>query len=174
MWLENRCREGASRARHLLGKAFEINLCGKEGRRRKQDWVAEKLSCGASQERLPSPQGNFGVGRPFRAVQVGSRGHVFISELNSPRKPLEGGMSRQRSFLQQRKTPKAVEGCWPAALPAPWVSFHSAGRSGGLTAQASEHFSSLGWLPSPASGPFVCTSCIWKLLICYFPPALPA
>lgn len=54
----------------------------------------------------PFPKGCFGVGRLFWALQTESRGQAFIPELNGPWMPLEVGVNRQGSFLQQKKTPK--------------------------------------------------------------------
>lgn len=42
----------------------------------------------------------------FWAIQIESGGQAFIPELNGPWMPLELGVNRQGSFLQQRKTPK--------------------------------------------------------------------
>lgn len=149
------------------GNAFEINTCGKEGWRRKQDWEEEKLSCNAILRKIsPFPKGCFGVGRLFWAVQIESREQAFIPELNGPWMPLEVGVNRQGSFLQQRKTPKEANPWRLLDRGAPsflgeWVLPFC-----GEIWSASEHLSSHAWLSLQTSRPFVCyffhleTSCL--------------
>lgn len=94
----------------------------------------------------PFPKGCFGVGRPFRAVQIESIWQAFIPELNRPWMPLEVGVNRQGSFLQQRKTPKEANTCRLLDRGAPsflgeWVLPFCR-----EIFSASEHLSSHAWL----------------------------
>lgn len=145
--LENRVWEEVSHARHLLGECpWDRHLW--KGRVEKKAGLGRgevELQC--DPEKIsPFPKGCFGVGRPFRAVQIESIWQAFIPELNRPWMPLEVGVNRQGSFLQQRKTPKEANTCRLLDRGAPsflgeWVLPFCR-----EIFSASEHLSSHAWL----------------------------